>query len=205
MITSGSESSIVFSGGSAGEYKAFSDIIDEMDIHSNITNGNNFVFDTKILQSIPEFRKDYFIPSVFRSWHNIETEKSGHSWSILSLGPSHSGLPMHSHGATWLGIVYGAKRWFVYPPGVSGGVRESDFNPLQPVSQWLDKVLPQLEGLPKPSLPFQGARGMGFRPLECVQRAGQVLYLPNGWVHQTHNMGQTVAVGGQASWAASER
>ena len=27
------------------------------------------------------------------------------------------GLTFHSHGRSWLGVVYGAKRWFVYPPG----------------------------------------------------------------------------------------
>jgi hypothetical protein len=39
------------------------------------------------------------------------------SWHMLSLGQSRAGLPIHVHGETWLGLVYGAKRWFLYPPG----------------------------------------------------------------------------------------
>ncbi|CAN0421773.1 unnamed protein product [Hapterophycus canaliculatus] len=42
--------------------------------------------------------------------------RKGTSWSILSLGASGAGLPFHSHGETWLGVAYGAKRWAVYPP-----------------------------------------------------------------------------------------
>ena len=37
----------------------------------------------------------------------------GASMSILSLGASRTGLPFHVHGETWLGLVFGKKRWFL--------------------------------------------------------------------------------------------
>ena len=36
---------------------------------------------------------------------------------MLSLGASRTGLPFHIHGETWLALIHGRKRWFVYPPG----------------------------------------------------------------------------------------
>jgi quercetin dioxygenase-like cupin family protein len=34
-------------------------------------------------------------------------------------------------------------------------------------------------------------------PLECVQRAGEVIYLPAGWKHLTVNVGEAIGVGSQ--------
>jgi hypothetical protein len=37
----------------------------------------------------------------------------------------------------------------------------------------------------------------GYRPLECRQFAGDVLFLPSRWTHLTVNIGETIAIGGQ--------
>jgi hypothetical protein len=37
----------------------------------------------------------------------------------------------------------------------------------------------------------------GGLPLECVQKPGEVLYLPSGWKHLTVNVGEAIGVGGQ--------
>jgi hypothetical protein len=38
-----------------------------------------------------------------------------------------------------------------------------------------------------------------------VQRAGEVVYLPAGWAHSTLNVGETIAIGEQRSFAARDR
>ena len=40
---------------------------------------------------------------------------------LLSLGPSGAGLPMHTHGDSWLALTHGLKLWFVYPPAGPAG------------------------------------------------------------------------------------
>ena len=34
----------------------------------------------------------------------------------------------------------------------------------------------------------------GYRPLECVQRAGDIMYVPSGWNHLTMNIGTCLLV-----------
>lgn len=45
----------------------------------------------------------------------------------------------------------------------------------------------------------------GYRPLECVQEAGDIMYLPSMWTHTTLNVGDTIAIGGQQSLNDMER
>eukprot|EP01034_Spumella_vulgaris_P024386 gene24386-30728_t len=165
----------------------------------------SFVFDTTILRVIPELAGDYSVPSMFSHWDNVEVEKANRMWHMLSLGPSRSGLPFHHHGRTWLAVVHGAKRWFVYPPGY-GSPPEVDAlaNPFLSTSRWLEEVYPGLIDYPKP--PVYGhledalstsVPRTGYRPLECVQRPGEVLFVPDRWAHMTINIGETIAIGGQ--------
>ena len=105
------------------------------------------------------------------------------------------GLPFHSHGETWLGLVYGMKRWFVYPPGASPPISiERTQNPLRTVYDWFHEIYPQLQTLDQPpvngDIPVKQGVSEGYRPLECVQRAGDIMYVPSGWNHLTMNIGK---------------
>lgn len=71
---------------------------------------------TPPLHPAPELKDDYKVPTIFRSFNSHESMRRETSWSMLSLGASGAGLPFHSHGETWLGVAYGAKRWALYPP-----------------------------------------------------------------------------------------
>ncbi len=149
------------------------------------------------------------------------------------------GLPFHSHGKTWLAVVHGSKRWFVYPPGCSPDMMHDSstssaassttgyiYNPLQSVQHWLRRVYaPMLQNLPHfpPSFTSTSSAAattttiaqcsartvsgkvVRYKPLECLQRAGQVVYLPDGWSHLTINVGETIAFGGQSSFSAVDR
>mmetsp|Transcript_11670 Transcript_11670/g.17424 ORF Transcript_11670/g.17424 Transcript_11670/m.17424 type:complete len:242 (+) Transcript_11670:469-1194(+) len=43
------------------------------------------------------------------------------------------------------------------------------------------------------------------KPLEFVQKAGDVVYLPSNWKHATLNLGEAIGVGGQAAYSSAER
>lgn len=108
--------------------------------------------------------------------------------------PIPTGLPFHNHGETWLGLVYGAKRWFIYPPGASPPITmERTHNPFRTVYEWFHDIYPKLQTLDQPpingDLPVKQSVSEGYRPLECVQRAGDIMYVPSGWNHLTMNIG----------------
>ena len=69
-----------------------------------------------------------------------QSGRQGHrlqSWNMLSLGDHDVGLPFHNHGASWLGVVHGRKRWFLAPPA------HAVFSML-PAHEWVTKRLPRL-------------------------------------------------------------
>jgi hypothetical protein len=216
MVKTGSESSIVYGGGAAGITKNVTRILADM---RSQNYSDYFTFDVSILQSIPALRQDYRVPPALFDWDTPVNEKQGLMWHMLSMGASRSGLPFHVHGATWLGLVFGKKRWFLYPPGY--GQPESThtaFSTVRPVYDWFVEVYPTLLNLPKPSLFWVDITGSktlddtdhvgavaGYRPFECIQNENDLMFLPNGWSHQTLNVGEAVALGGQAALTATDR
>ena len=63
--------------------------------------------------------------------------------------------------------VYGEKRWYLQPPGKSYVSRV-------PLVKWLSDEYPTLTNVEK--------------PLECVQQAGDVLFIPAFWAHASLNL-----------------
>eukprot|EP00755_Sulcionema_specki_P025099 Sspe_Gene.82543::Locus_54100_Transcript_1_1_Confidence_1.000_Length_1491::g.82543::m.82543 len=99
----------------------------------------------------------------------------------FSIGPDNDGVMMHTHGATWLAILSGKKRWYFFPPDGFKG-RAYDELALLPSCKLTEGVaaLPQ-----------------HLRPIEVIQETGEVMFLPDGWWHSTVNIGETMMVGGQ--------
>lgn len=208
-LKSGSEASIVYSGGNAEYVTTLEELLDQMEAN-NKTTGDNFVFDTTILYSIQELMDDFTIPPLFSEWDSFDLEDEGKMWHMLSLGPSRSGLAFHNHGKTWLAIVHGSKRWFVYPVGYGAPPSISkQYNPAVSAETWLNTIYPLLKDYPKPPIqdnllpPFDASKG--YRPLECVQHAGDIVFLPSMWTHMTINIGETIGIGGQQSLSDEER
>ncbi|CAM9115880.1 unnamed protein product [Chrysoparadoxa australica] len=154
----------------------------------------DFSFDVEFLDRCPELLEDFTVPDHFQSFNNKTSLLNGMSWHIMSIGGSRGGLPFHVHGQTWLGLVFGAKRWFVYPPGEGpppsvesalGG------HPLLSSWEWCRTVLPHLE--PQ------------HQPMQCTQHGGDLFYLPPNWKHLTVNAGEAIAVGGQEVYLGEKR
>ena len=142
------------------------------------------------------------------------------------------GLPFHDSGRTWLAIIHGKKRWFLYPPGYSPLIPTppySTFNPLRRVVDWMEEIYPRMTDFSKPSSTHLSYDSMEaevdgvnsglhslnlentpsdtkyYKPFECIQYEGEIMYVPAGWQHMTMNIGETIAVGGQEPWLAGER
>ena len=110
----------------------------------------------------------------------------------LTIGRDQQGLTFHRHNAAWNVVVYGAKRWILYDvkrigPDINRLKRMTrDVNrPIQlSTPDWIRKLYPKDDRMDE-------IRNHGH---DCVQRAGDLLYVPKGWAHMVINIGDTVAV-----------
>ncbi|KAF3845891.1 hypothetical protein F7725_002969 [Dissostichus mawsoni] len=96
------------------------------------------------------------------------------AYSFGIAGPG-TGVPFHWHGPGYSEVIYGRKRWFLYPPD-----REPHFHPNRTTLSWLRDTYPHL--------PEEEA------PLECTIRPGEVLYFPDRWWHATLNLDTSVFI-----------
>lgn len=82
-------------------------------------------------------------------------------------GARNSGAPFHVHADAVNAAVSGRKKWFVYTPGRTLYSRKS-------VKRWVDEDY--------------AAMKEDDKPLECVQRPGDVVYVPLDWGHAVLNL-----------------
>eukprot|EP01046_Picozoa_sp_COSAG06_P015031 COSAG06_NODE_950_length_11350_cov_12.434984_8_plen_287_part_00 len=75
---------------------------------------------------------DFTTPEIFKAF----LRDADIGWNTLSLGGVNQGLQFHTHGASWLGLVHGAKEWWIYPPGELPAAVAASMMPLHPASAW---------------------------------------------------------------------
>lgn len=96
------------------------------------------------------------------------------------MGPPLSGAPVHFHRNAWNLLVYGQKRWFLYPP-------DRAFYSKQHVWDWWRE---SYTGSPD--------------ALECVQYPGDLVFVPDMWGHAVINLREGVGVASEFVYGASE-
>jgi len=88
----------------------------------------------------------------------------------FNLGPPRAGANLHFHGMVFAGLVHGRKRWALLPPAKA-------YFSLLPGPDWLDSS--------DAALPWVR---------HCVQRAGDIMFVPRNWGHATVNLQTAVAL-----------
>ena len=148
-------------------------------------NESLFVFDRdKILKENPALMADFETPDFVSTLMHGELTGGTDDWNMISLGPAGEGVPFHNHGDSWLTTVYGRKRWFLYAPGTFDPADRAATSPFEPVLKWSQSVY----------------AGLAVAPIECVTGPGDLMFLPEGWIHSTLNLEPTIGVGGQKGW-----
>eukprot|EP00756_Hemistasia_phaeocysticola_P056589 Hpha_TRINITY_DN3288_c0_g1::TRINITY_DN3288_c0_g1_i1::g.186083::m.186083 len=105
--------------------------------------------------------------------------------STLGIWPPWAGAPVHAHEETYFALLHGAKLWLLWPPGALEAL--SPFpDPLWPLQAKPATLLGRIEELPPAA-----------QPMRCLQRAGEIMYLPDFWWHATINVGETLGFGQQ--------
>ncbi|XP_065890131.1 uncharacterized protein [Dysidea avara] len=84
-----------------------------------------------------------------------------------------SGAPFHFHCNAINLLVYGRKKWLMLPPG------QAIYSKLHPLRLYSDQ---------------HGHILSDLKPLECVQHAGEMLYVPSNWGHATINLDESIGL-----------
>lgn len=125
------------------------------------------------------------------TWQQGESRISPLSWKRrwLVMGAAGSGSRWHVDPystSAWNAVLQGSKHWCLFPP-----LGQEEAPPGVPiigplslpkapnVQSWFNEVLPDLRKLPV---------GHRNRPLEIVQPAGTVIFVPSGWWHTVLNL-----------------
>ncbi|KAM6054971.1 jmjC domain-containing protein 8 isoform 2-T2 [Chlamydotis macqueenii] len=125
----------------------------------------------------------FFGDNNFTEWGPLFQRYAPPPFRIPGTGPAYSfgiagsgsGVPFHWHGPGYSEVIFGRKRWFLYPPD-----KTPHFHPNETTLAWLHRTYPSLP-------PAE-------RPLECTLRPGEVLYFPDRWWHATLNLDTSVFI-----------
>lgn len=148
-----------------------------------------YLFDPKFAEKVPVLDSEYEVPVYFREdlFSVLGDERPDYRWIII--GPSGSGSSFHidpNSTSAWNAVITGSKKWVMFPPDVvPPGVHPSPDGAevACPVSimEWF--------------MNFYGdTRRWKKRPIECICRAGEVVFVPNGWWHLVINLEESIAI-----------
>jgi histone arginine demethylase JMJD6 len=136
----------------------------------------------------------YTIPPPFREdllAHAGPRRRPPHRWLVA--GPPRSGSGVHVDPlatAAWNTLLAGRKRWALFPPGTPAALvapREAGLGREAP--DWFARVYPRARAPGWPGPPV----------LDCVQEAGETVYVPGGWWHAVLNLPSSDGGGGGSS------
>ena len=111
-----------------------------------------------------------------------------HRWLVV--GPPRSGSGLHVDPlatAAWNTLLAGRKRWALFPPGTPPALvapREAGVG--REAADWFAAVHPRTAAPGWPGPPA----------LDCVQAAGETVYVPGGWWHAVLNLPSAEGGGG---------
>ncbi|TRY97310.1 hypothetical protein DNTS_020595, partial [Danionella cerebrum] len=125
----------------------------------------------------------FFGDNNFTEWGSLFEEYEAPPYSLPLMHQAYSfgiagagtGVPFHWHGPGYSEVIYGRKRWFLFPPDET-----PEFHPNHTSLSWVSMSYPNLE--------------LQKRPLECTIRPGEVLYFPDRWWHATLNLDTSVFI-----------
>jgi hypothetical protein len=126
-----------------------------------------YIFDGSFFVGREDLQADYRVPLEYFPFQATQENITFYG------GNAGTGLGFHKHGETINALVRGRKRWLIYRPeslSLAMGMDASLSG-----AQWLQHVYPTLPAEARPEH-------------ECVQEAGEILYIPAFYHHATVNL-----------------
>ncbi|KAH7953408.1 hypothetical protein HPB49_007868 [Dermacentor silvarum] len=127
-------------------------------------------------------REDYEVPSYFKDdIFKYARESDLPPTRTFNLGPSLAGdriqtNPLHCN--LWSALVHGSRRWCLFPHHVPQDLLCNDHRAarkdrrLETAVAWFERIYPKTQSSRWPRY---------FKPLEILQAAGEVVFVPAGW------------------------
>ncbi|KAL6997883.1 Arginine-specific demethylase jmj22 [Sarracenia purpurea var. burkii] len=148
-----------------------------------------YLFDPKFAEKIERLGSDYEVPAYFNEdlFSVLGNERPDYRWIII--GPAGSGSSFHidpNSTSAWNAVIKGSKKWVLFPPDVvPPGVHPSPDGAevACPVSiiEWFMNF-------------YNATKKWEKKPIECVCKAGEVIFVPNGWWHLVINLEDSIAI-----------
>jgi hypothetical protein len=148
-----------------------------------------YIFDSKFGEKAPQLAADYDIPVYFREdlFSILGNDRPDFRWLIA--GPARSGSSFHidpNSTSAWNAVVRGSKKWLLYPPDVvPPGVHPSpdgaDVASPVSITEWFMNY-------------YGVTQQRKEKPVECICREGEVVFVPRGWWHIVINLEDSIAV-----------
>jgi hypothetical protein len=149
-----------------------------------------YLFDNLYGEKYPDMLEDYVVPPYFRTdYFSLLGKEDRPSFRWMLMGPPRSGSTFHkdpNSTSAWNGLISGLKLWIMYPPdcpppAVYPSKDESEVTTPVSVLEWMLKFHKEV------------SRG-AVKPIQCLQRPGDLIFIPNGWWHQVLNIEECIAV-----------
>ena len=128
-------------------------------------SADHYLFDRRGFFKQAAVLLDTYQPHPLFHWHTTDAQYGTSDGMTYALGPTGSGINFHYHKDGWNEVLFGRKRWFLYPPTV--GAPPGGYNQFEPALRWYEETYGTLA---EEELPF-----------ECVQYPGEVFYVPEDW------------------------
>jgi hypothetical protein len=161
-----------------------------------------YLFDNDFTLKAPEMHSEYTTPPYFQQDFFALLDGDGcggdgcgeageddlrPSYRWILIGPQRSGSTFHkdpNFTSAWNGLISGCKKWILFPPhvtppGVFPSADEYDVTTPISVAEWFINF-------------YDHARSLN--PIECNQRPGDLIFIPNQWWHTALNIEQSIAV-----------
>ena len=143
-----------------------------VELHMNTSHSTGaYVFDSRVLEAQPELRSACPPPKLLRAARIVLSQ--------FFIGAAATGSFPHFHGHALNTLVHGQKLWYFFPPN------EAHFN-VKSISRWLAEDWPAIAGQ------HLAAQRAGIA--QCVQEAGDAVYVPQFWGHAVFNTAPSVGV-----------